>query len=104
MSQAELLKIAYEKLQSSLSYIFLIPRQEIGMRRFCLLAFGLGVMTLEKIAARKEFGNKAAVKLSRNTVWIFYGFTKLAAGNDFLMKAFFYATSSCLRKLVAARS
>ena len=102
MSQTQLLKIAYEKLQSSLSYIFLIPRQEIGMRRFCLLAFGLAVMTLEKIAARKEFGNKPAVKLSRNTVWIFYSFTKLAAGNDFLMKAFFYTASSGLRKLSVA--
>lgn len=102
MSQAELLKIAYEKLQSSLSYIFLLPRQEIGMRRFCFLAFGLAVMTLEKIAARKEFGNQTAVKLSRNTVWIFYGFTKLAAGNNYLMKAFFYAASSGLRKPAAA--
>ena len=102
MSQAELLKIAYEKLQSSLSYIFLLPRQEIGMRRFCFLAFGLAVMTLEKIAARKEFGNQTAVKLSRNTVWIFYGFTKLAAGNNYLMKAFFYAASSGLRKPASA--
>ncbi|MDO8714964.1 MAG: squalene/phytoene synthase family protein [Polynucleobacter sp.] len=99
MSQAELLKIAYEKLQGSLSYILLIPKNEIGMRRFCLLAFGLAVMTLEKIAANKEFNKKAQMKLSRNTVWIFYGFTKLAASNDFLMKSFFYAASGRLRKL-----
>jgi farnesyl-diphosphate farnesyltransferase len=59
-------------------------------------------MTLEKIAARKEFGNKPAAKLSRNTVWIFYSFTKLAASNDFLMKAFFYTASSGLRKLSVA--
>jgi farnesyl-diphosphate farnesyltransferase len=103
MSQAELLKIAYKKLQNSLSYILLIPKQEIGMRRFCFLAFGLAVMTLEKIATRKEFGKQDAVKLSRNTVWIFYGFTKLAAGNDFLIKAFFYTASSGLRKPTAAR-
>ncbi len=103
MSQAELLKIAYKKLQGSLSYILLIPKNEIGMRRFCLLAFGLAVMTLEKIAANKEFSNKAQMKLSRNTVWIFYGFTKLAASNDFLMKSFFYTASGRLRKLTTAR-
>lgn len=104
MSQAELLQIAYEKLQDSLSYILLIPKKEIGMRRFCFLAFGLAVMTLEKIATRKEFSNKSELKLSRNTVWIFYGFTKLVASQDFLIKSFFYAASSRLRALwVASR-
>jgi farnesyl-diphosphate farnesyltransferase len=69
------------------------------MRRFCFLAFGLAVMTLEKIATRKEFSNKSEVKLSRNTVWVFHAFTKIAASNPFLMKAFFYLASKQLRKL-----
>jgi farnesyl-diphosphate farnesyltransferase len=102
MSQTELLRIAYDKLQSSLSYILLLPKNEIGMRRFCLLAFGLAVMTLEKIATEKEFSNKTEMKLSRNTVWVFYGFTRLAASNDFLMKSFFYIASSRLRKIAIA--
>jgi farnesyl-diphosphate farnesyltransferase len=58
MSQAELLKIAHKKLHDSMSYIILLPENEIGMRRFCFLAFGLAVMTLEKIASRKEFSNQ----------------------------------------------
>lgn len=99
MSQAELLKIAYEKLQDSMSYISLLPENEIGMRRFCFLAFGLAVMTLEKITSRKEFSNQSEVKLSRNSVWIFYAFTKIAAGNAFLMKSFFYMASKQLREL-----
>jgi farnesyl-diphosphate farnesyltransferase len=99
MSEVELLKIAYEKLQDSMSYIILLPENEIGMRRFCFLAFGLAVMTLEKITSRKEFSNQSEMKLSRNTVWIFYAFTKIAAGNGLLMKAFFYAASKQLRKL-----
>ncbi len=104
MSQAQLLKIAYNKLRDSLSYILLLPNNEVGMRRFCLLAFGLAVMTLEKIAKRETLSNKVEMKLSRNIVWIFYGFTKLAASNDFLIKAFFYITSSRLRKLAVASS
>lgn len=99
MSQAELLKIAYEKLQSSLSYIVLIPKKEVGIRRFCFLAFGLAVMTLEKIAAKEELNEKSLAKLSRNTVWIFYGFAKVAASNDFLIKSFFNAASTRLRKI-----
>jgi len=101
MSQVELLKIAYEQLQESMSYIILLPENEIGMRRFCFLAFGLAVMTLEKITSRKEFSNQSEVKLSRNSVWIFYAFTKIAAGNEFLMKSFFYIASKQLRKLSA---
>jgi farnesyl-diphosphate farnesyltransferase len=85
-------------------YILLIPENEIGMRRFCFLAFGLAVMTLEKIATKEEFSNKSEVKLSRNTVWIFYVFTKIAASNGLLMKAFFYAASSQLRKLSSKKS
>ena len=101
ISEVELLEIAYKKLQDSMSYIILLPEREIGMRRFCFLAFGLAVMTLEKIAYRKEFRNQSEVKLSRNTVWIFYAFTKIAARNAFLMKSFFYLASSQLRKLSA---
>jgi len=99
ISEVELLEIAYKKLQDSMSYIILLPEREIGMRRFCFLAFGLAVMTLEKIAYRKEFRNQSEVKLSRNTVWIFYVFTKIAAGNTFLMKLFFFAASKQLRQL-----
>ncbi len=72
MTQTSLLSIAYQKLQNSLAYIFLIPKTEKGMRQFCFLAFGLAVMTLEKIASRKELDDQAPVKLSRNTVWWFY--------------------------------
>jgi farnesyl-diphosphate farnesyltransferase len=102
MSQTQLLKLAYNKLQNALSYILLIPKNEVGMRRFCFLAFGLAVMTLEKISTREQLSNKVELKLSRNTVWIFYSFTKLAASNDLLIKAFFYITSSRLRKLTIA--
>lgn len=98
VSQDKLLKIAYEKLQDSLNYILLIPKQEQGMRRFCFLAFGLAVMTLSKIANRKDFNNKDEVKLSRKTVMSFYGFTKWAVKSDLLMKAFFRLNSKALIK------
>ena len=98
ISQKALLKISYEKLQDSLSYILLIPKTELGMRRFCFLAFGLAVMTLSKIAKRNEFSNKDEVKLSRKTVMAFYTFTKFAVQSDVLMKTFFNLFSKSLRK------
>ncbi|WP_370629115.1 phytoene/squalene synthase family protein [Polynucleobacter sp. 15G-AUS-farblos] len=99
INQTELLSIAYQKLQDSLRYILLIPKQEIGIRRFCFLAFGLAAMTLSKIASHQLFTHKDAVKLSRHTVMAFYGFTKIASGNDALIKAFFSLSTGPLRKL-----
>jgi farnesyl-diphosphate farnesyltransferase len=99
VSQAELLCIAYQKLEDSLRYIQLIPKQDIGMRQFCFLAFGLAAMTLSKIASRKQFAHKDEVKLSRSTVMGFYSLTKLAASSDILMKVFFYLSTGSLRKL-----
>ena len=98
INQKELLKISYEKLQDSLSYILLIPKAELGMRRFCFLAFGLAVMTLSKIAKRNEFSNQDEVKLSRKTVMAFYTFTKFAVKSDVLMQTFFNTFSKSLRK------
>ena len=98
MNQEQLLKIAYEKLQDSLNYILLIPKGDLGIRRFCFLAFGLAVMTLSKIAKQKEFSDKAEVKLSRGTVMTFYGFTKFAVTSDVLMKVFFNQFSKSLAK------
>jgi len=97
MSQAALLTISYEKLQDSMRYILLIPKQDSGIRRFCFLAFGLAVMTLSKIATHKQFDHKDELKLSRKTVMAFYVFTKIAVGSDALMKTFFRIASSALK-------
>lgn len=97
ISQAQLLNIAYQKLQDSLRYTLLIPKTELGMRRFCFLAFGLAVMTLSKIADQTNFNHTDEVKLSRRTVMAFYSFTKIAAKSDTLMQAFFYLFSRALR-------
>ena len=98
ISQKELLKISYQKLQDSLSYILFIPKEELGMRRFCFLAFGLAVMTLSKIAKRREFSTQDEVKLSRKTVMAFYTFTQFAVKSDALMQIFFNTFSISLKK------
>lgn len=98
INQASLLKIAHHKLQGALNYILLIPKSELGMRRFCFLAFGLAVMTLSKIAERNNWNNQNEVKLSRKTVMAFYTFTKIAVASDSLMKAFFLIARRSLSK------
>lgn len=97
IDQTALLQIAYQKLQESMQYILLIPKRDAEIRRFCFLAFGLAVMTLSKIANRKDFNHQDEVKLSRKTVMAFYAFTKMAVKSNTLMKLFFYITSIKLR-------
>lgn len=98
ISQLDLLRLAYQKLASSMQYILRIPKKDAGIRRFCFLAFGLAVMTLSKIAQREQFNNKDEVKLSRKTVMAFYVFTKFAAGSDTLIKIFFRIAAKDLPK------
>ncbi len=98
ISQSELLVIAYQKLQASLRYNLLIPKREVGMRRFCFLALGLAIMTLEKIAQRDQHQNLYSIKLTRNTVTIFYFFNQIACNSDALMRCFFYLFSRRLRQ------
>ncbi len=98
MTQLDLLRIAHIKLEASMKYILRIPKKDIGIRRFCFLAFGLAVMTLSKIAQREQFNNKDEVKLSRKTVMTFYVFTKFGASSNTLMKIFFRIAAKDLPK------
>ena len=98
MNQQELLKIAYQKLADACQYISLIPKSEVGIRRFCLLAFGLASMTLENIAKQDGHASPKDVKLNRSTVWAFYGLTKLIATNDYLIRQFFHRSTRSLKQ------
>jgi len=99
MSQGDLLKIAYSKLIEARNYILLVPKQEVGIRRFCFLAFGLASLTLNTIAQTTSAKKFSELKLTRKVVWGVYGFTKLAAHSNLLVKLFFYLSSKDLRML-----
>jgi farnesyl-diphosphate farnesyltransferase len=62
------LKIACEHLQQAMNYIYLIPKHETGIRKFCLWAVAMAVLTLRKIAKEKGFYTGQQVKISRPTV------------------------------------
>ena len=46
----------------------MIPKREAGIRRFCLWAIGLAVLTLRKIHRHPTFRSGSEVKVSRRTV------------------------------------
>jgi len=63
-----LLGVAHAHLRNALEYTCLIPKRETGIRRFCLWAIGLAVLTLRKIHRNPGFRSGAEVKVSRRTV------------------------------------
>lgn len=63
-----LLAVGHAHLRNALEYTCMIPKSETGIRKFCLWAIGLAVLTLRKIHNHPEFRSAAEVKVSRRTV------------------------------------
>ncbi len=60
--------VGHAHLRNALEYTCLIPKREAGIRRFCLWAIGLAVLTLRKIHRHPTFRSGSEVKVSRRTV------------------------------------
>ena len=84
-----LVGIAHGHLENALKYALLIPPHETGIRKFCLWAIGLALLTLRKIHRRLDFTTGAQVKVSRNTVKAVVGTTRLTVRSDILLSALF---------------
>jgi farnesyl-diphosphate farnesyltransferase len=64
----ELLGIAHAHLRSALRFTQMIPKNETGIRRFCLWALGMAVLTLRKIHRTPGYTSGRQVKISRRAV------------------------------------
>src|SRR5205823_1153551 len=62
----ELIGVAHGHLRNALAFTLLIPGEEPGIRRFCLWAIGLALLTLRKIQHYPRFTAGAQVKVSRS--------------------------------------
>ncbi|MEQ8764028.1 MAG: phytoene/squalene synthase family protein [Planctomycetota bacterium] len=73
----ELIAVAHGHLRHALAYVQTIPKQEIGIRRFCFWAVGLAILTLRKIDRNRGFRSTAEAKIRRRTVRSMIAMTKL---------------------------
>jgi len=85
-----LVGIAHRHLKNALSYSLLIPKQETGIRNFCLWAIGLAVLTLRKINNHLDYTDGSQVKISRLSVKGTILATKLGRQSETLLKLLFY--------------
>jgi len=68
ISLQKLLGIAHSHLRNALTYTLLLPRNEPGLRKFCLWAIGIALLTLRKINDNPGFTSGKEVKVTRRAV------------------------------------
>jgi farnesyl-diphosphate farnesyltransferase len=92
----ELIGVAHAHLRNALTFTLLIPGNETGIRRFCLWAIGLAVLTLRKINANPGFVSGAQVKVTRKTVTATRVLTSVVIGNNWMLQRLFERAASGL--------
>jgi farnesyl-diphosphate farnesyltransferase len=85
----ELVGVAHAHLRNALDYTLLIPARETGIRRFCLWAIGLAILTLRKIEQNPRFTAGAQVKVTRRAVAMTRLLTRVAGRSDWLLRRLF---------------
>lgn len=86
---SELIAIARGHLTNALTYTLLIPPEEKGMRKFCLWAIGMALLTLRKIHRHPGFSSGREVKISRRSVMATVALTNTFVSNDRWLRRLF---------------
>ena len=94
-----LIGVARSHLANALRYTLLIPKQEQGLRRFCLWAIGMAILTLRKINTNRAFQSGQEVKISRNSVKATIVSTNLLTRHDALLRLLFKLTAKPLPRV-----
>ncbi len=89
----QLIGLAKHHLYNALTYTLLIPAQERGIRRFCLWALGMAVLTLKKLNKQRNFTHGKQVKISRQSVKATLLVTTALINYNSLLKLLLYLTS-----------
>ncbi|MGR6036530.1 MAG: phytoene/squalene synthase family protein [Candidatus Nitrosoglobus sp.] len=84
-----LIGITHAHLRNALTYTLLIPPKDVGIRRFCLWAIGLAILTLRKLHQHRDFSASQQVKVSRRSVKATVFLTSIAASHDKILTFLF---------------
>ncbi len=84
-----LIGITHGHIQNALRYTLMLPRKEGGIRKFCLWALGLAILTLKNIHQLPHFRSGQEVKVSRRRVRQVIVLSKLFGRSNKLLKWLF---------------
>lgn len=85
----ELIGIAHAHLRNAFSFTLAVPAAEPGIRRFCLLAIGMALLTLRKIHHNPGFTDGEQVKIARTAVFTTKVLTDVAVESDWMLHLLF---------------
>ena len=85
-------------LNNALKYSLAIPKQEKGIRIFCLWALFMAAFTLRKIHKNQIFLEGIEVKISRRSVFLTAWITKILVKSNFALKVVFLLVTATLPK------
>ncbi len=88
-AMSELVGVAHAHLRNALAFTLLIPAQEVGIRRFCLWALGLAILTLRKISTTPGFTSGKQVKVTRSAVAMTRITTNLSVRHNWMLRRLF---------------
>lgn len=97
-AMGQLISIAHGHLNNALEYTLMLPRNQSGIRKFCLWALGMAVLTLRKIDDHRDYSDGAMVKISRRSVKATVISTNLLVRSNLGLKALFQLASIGLPK------
>ncbi len=86
---SRLIGIAHAHLRNALEYSLLMPPGETGIRRFCLWALGMAVLTLQRVHRHPDFASGREVKISRRAVRLTVAATSAAVRSDRALRLMF---------------
>lgn len=89
----QLIGIARDHLNDALTYTLMIPPEEKGIRKFCLWALGMAVLSLDKLNKNRNFSQGSDVKITRRSVKATVASTSLLVDNDWALKKLFNYSS-----------
>ncbi|MEM6632707.1 MAG: phytoene/squalene synthase family protein [Bacteroidota bacterium] len=85
----EMLGLAHAHLDRAMRYTLMIPKQEVGIRKFCLWAQGMAILTLQKINQNRNYVKGEQVKISKNQVRLVLASTHIFVKNDRILNALY---------------
>jgi farnesyl-diphosphate farnesyltransferase len=84
-----MLAIAHGHLRNALDYILLLPADKAGLRKFCLWAWGMALLTLRKIHKHPDFRAGTQVKIRKTAVLAVIALTACTYRRERLLRWFY---------------
>ncbi len=85
----QLIAIARGHLNDALTYTLMLPTHEKGIRKFCLWALGMAILSLDKLNKHRDFSSGTEVKITRRSVKATAASTSLLVSHDWALKRLF---------------